>query len=59
MKKSSSKQKRIRFIYVKPDRTITPEEVTEALKAKERVIQGLIERGLADLNQSGYRGEYE
>ncbi|MBI0386680.1 MULTISPECIES: hypothetical protein [unclassified Thermoactinomyces] len=58
MKQSASNEKRIRFIYAIPDRSITREEKTRAAEAKERVIQGLIEWGMDGFKtcQRGERG---
>lgn len=53
MNKVSSGKNRIQFVHVKQDCTRTKEEVEKALKAKERVVQLLVEMALMDLNQTG------
>ncbi len=53
MNKVSSGKNRIQFVLVKQDRTRTKEEVEKALKAKERVLQLLVELALTDLNRTG------
>lgn len=53
MNKVFSGKNRIQFVYVKQERARTREEVEKALKAKERVVQLLVELALRNLNQTG------